>query len=191
VAGGPLQQLGGPTGAVHPYGTTEGAALEADGVADHLGPRHLGDRGPLGQRGGGRGQIGPVEVDPAALHPHERRRLLGEPGDVGRVELQIVEQHRPAHVGQLAHPDLRVAPDSLGEQAQLGLRLAARDLGHHHLEAGRLQRLPGGEHELDGLFAVQHHLAAPGSGPAKGRDQALDPPELGLDLLRLRTGGHH
>jgi hypothetical protein len=46
-----------------------------------------------------------VEGDPAAAGPHERAGLGGQAGDVGGVELDVVEHGRPADVGQLVGAD--------------------------------------------------------------------------------------
>ncbi len=49
------------------------------------------------------------ELDPPALGPHHRAGLGGEPGDVAGVELDVVEQDRPAHL-----VDSWLAPTLLG-----------------------------------------------------------------------------
>ena len=91
--------------------------FEADGEAQDLGAGELGRVGPLGERGGRLLEVGPVELDPPAARPDERAGLGGEPGDLGRGELDVVEHRRPAHVAQLVGADHGVA-GRLGEQAQ-------------------------------------------------------------------------
>ena len=79
--------------------------VETDAVAQDLGAGELRDRLALGQRGRGPLQIDPVDLDPAAARLHQRRRLPGEPRDLGRGELDVVEQHRPRHVAELVGAD--------------------------------------------------------------------------------------
>ena len=148
--------------------------------------------GPLGQGGGRGGQVGPIDVHPAAPDLDQRLGFLGQRGDLGRVELEVVEEHRPPHVGQLLHADLGRAADRLGEQAQLRGGAGGCDTtGQHDVEAGRGQRRPGREHQLDRLVAVEHDLAPAGARPAQHREQPLEPAQLGFDLLGLGARGDH
>ena len=68
----------------------------------------------LGERGGRLLEVDPIDLDPAVARPDERARLLGEPGDVGRRELDVVEQHGPRHVAELVGADHGVR--RLGEE---------------------------------------------------------------------------
>ena len=74
---------------------------EPDGLAQDLGPGELGLRLPFGQRGGGLGQVGAVELHPFAARLHERPGLGRQLGDLRPRELHVVEYHRPLHVAQL------------------------------------------------------------------------------------------
>ena len=60
-------------------------------------------------------EIGAVDVHPAAADLHQRLGFLRQVGDAGGVEFEVIEEHRPAHIGELLHTDLRRA-HSLGEK---------------------------------------------------------------------------
>ena len=89
--------------------------MAEDGRAGQL--RRLG---PVGERLGGRLEVGPVQLDPLAPDPHQRPGLGGEAVDVGGVELDVVDHHRPADGGQLGGAHLGLAPERLGVQLEAG-----------------------------------------------------------------------
>ena len=70
---------------------------------------------------------------------HQRPGLRGQAGDLGRVELDVVEQHRPAHVGQLVGADHRRAWTSRPRGAAVGVARRVASTGHPDVEAGRGQ----------------------------------------------------
>ena len=88
-------------------------------------PVSVRDRLALLERRRGLLEVDPIDLDPPAARLHQRARLLGEPADVGRGQLDVVEQDRPRDVAELVRADHRAAR-RLGEQAQRRLRLASR-----------------------------------------------------------------
>ena len=93
----------------------EPGAVEAEAVAQDLGAGELADLVALGERGGGLLEVDPIDLDPAVARSHERAGLLGELGDLGGGQLDVVEQHRPRHVAELVGADHGVR--RLGEAA--------------------------------------------------------------------------
>ena len=85
--------------------------------------------GPLGEGGGRLLEVGPVELDPLAARPHERAGLGGQPGDVGRGELDVVEHRRPAHVAELVGADDGVARRARRTAAAPGVGLRRDSAG--------------------------------------------------------------
>ena len=151
------QQVGGPARTGDGQPTRERVALQAEGVAQQLGPRHAGGGLPFGQGGGCRGQIGVIDLDPVAMGPHQRTGLGGQAGDLGRIELDVVEQDRPAHVGQLVRADHRRG-GRVGLEAQGGLGPAGGQHGHPDVEAGGGQASTQTRHQLPCLVLAEDDL---------------------------------
>ena len=189
VGGG--EELGGPASADDRDATAEGGALEADGVTEDLGPSELGLTGPLGERGGGFLEIGPVEGDPLAARADQRPGFGRQAGHLRRRELDVVEHDRPADVGELVGAD-HALTTGLGEEAQRRRRLASRERRHAHLEPGRLDGGAGVGHELPGLWLGEVDLAAgvPGTGPVEHLDDAVQAGELAGQLAVVGLLGH-
>ena len=181
-----LHEVGGPARALDGDAAGEGRAVEAERLAQHLGAGHLGLLGPLGQRLGGGGQVGVVEGDPAATGgPHQRAGLLGQAGDVGGGELDVVEDGGPAHVGELVGTDDAVATD-VGEHAQRRGGLLAGEGGHPDVEAGVGEHRAGVGHEVPRLDLAEHDLAAAEAArPLQRREEALEAHEVALELPAL------
>ena len=180
---GLVEQVGDPAAALDGEPGAERRALEADDVAQDLGAGHALGGGALGERGGRLLEVDPVELDPLAVRLHERPRLGGEAGDVGRRELDVVEHRRPAHVAELVGADDGVAL-RVDEEPQRRGGLAARQRRHPHLEAGRLERGTGDGHQLPGLVLAQVHLAAAqAAGPAELVVDPLEPDDLVGEVL--------
>ena len=110
----------------------------------------------LGERGGRLLEVDAIDLDPAVARPHEGPGLLGEAGDVGGRELDVVEQHRPGHVAQLVGADDGVR--RLGEQPEHRRRLAAR----HAPAPGRRTR----PRRASGRSSSSAPRPGPGSAPA-------------------------
>ena len=99
--------------AAQPPPTTEtppasGGALDAEREAQRLRARELRRVGAFGERVGRGLEIGLVERDPTPAGTDERAGFAGEARDVGRGELDVVEDRRPAHVGELVRADDRL-----------------------------------------------------------------------------------
>ncbi len=86
-------------------------------MSQDLRARELAGRGPFGQRSGRFLQIGPIKLDPPASRLHERSGFGGQTGDVGRGQLDVVENRRPPHIAQLVGADHRL-PGGFGEEPE-------------------------------------------------------------------------
>ena len=180
---GASDQVGGPSLPCEHRAARQRRALQAEGVAQHVGAGHAGDVGPLGERGCGLVEVDPVELHPAAPTLHEGTGLGSKVTDLRCGQLDVVEGNRPADVGQLAGPDNGFLRLDRG-QAQRRCRAAARQCGDPHLVAQRLQQPPGLGHQLPGLVGVEDHLAAPAAPEAdKLREEALEAGHLVLHRL--------
>ena len=113
-------------------------------------------------------EVDPIELDPVAARLHQRSGLAGQPGDVGRAELDVVEEHRPRDVAQLVGADDRTGR-RLGEQPQRRRRLAARQRGSPHVETDRRERRAAVGHEPPRLVLAERDLSR---GAAARRDRA-------------------
>ena len=185
---GLVQQVGGPAAAGDREAAGQRHALEPERVAQHLGAGELGRALPLGQRFGRGGQVGVVDRDPLAVRLHQWTGLRGQPGDLGRVELDVVEQHRPPDVGQLVGTDhrrrRRVGFESQRRRGPLG-----GQPGDPHVEAGRRQPAAEAGHELPGLVLAEDDLAAAvTTGAQQRREHPLEPGQLGLGQASLVGG---
>jgi hypothetical protein len=147
---GTVQQVGRPTLAGDRDGATQRRAVEAEGVAEHLRAREPGAVGALRQRGGGRLEVGVVDLDPAALRLDERAGLFRQPRDVLGGQLDVVEHRRPAHARELLRADGGLTRFGGGDP-QRGRRLLRRQRWHPHLEARGLQDRADGGHHLPRL----------------------------------------
>ena len=125
---GPAHDVVGPAVAVDVDAAAQPGPVETDAVAQDLGAGELRDRLALGERGCGLLEVDPIDLDPAAAGLHERPRLAGEPGDVGRGELDVVEQHRPRHVAELVGADHRSAGVSANSRSD-GVALRRDSVG--------------------------------------------------------------
>ena len=75
------------------------------------------------------------------------------------------------------------------EHAQRRRRLAPRQRGHAHVEAGRDELRPGDGHQLPRLVLAQDHLAAPGAARSRQRGQhALEAGGLVFEPGAARAG---
>ncbi len=188
---GLVEQVGGPAAALHRQAAGQGGALQAHRVAEDLGPGELGGVGPLGQRGRRLLEVGPVELDPPPVGADQRSGLGGQARDLGRGELDVVEQGGPADVAELVGADDGVA-GGLGEHLQPGRGLAAGERRHPHVEPGGLQGGAGDGHQLPGLVLAEVHLApAQGPGAEQGGEDALQAGQLvgqGLGVLAVDQG---
>ena len=82
-------------------------------------------------------EVGLVDRDPPAAGADQRPRFLGQPRDVGRGELDVVEHRRPADVRRAGWRRRPISDASSTKHAQRRRRLARRQLGHAHVEARR------------------------------------------------------
>ena len=131
-----------------------------------------------------------VQRDPASSGAHERARLLGETGDVGGGQFDVVEHRRPRHVRQLMRADRGLAR-RLGPHPQRRRRLAARQCGHADVEAGVGQYRPDLRHQLPSLLLTQHDLtASEATGPLERRVETFESHEVALELPSLVAGVH-
>ena len=189
--GGPSQQVGGPPAAFDADPALERRALEPERVAQHLRARELGGRGPLGQRSGRRLEVGMIELDPATTRADQGPGFGGEAGDVGGGQLDIVEQRRPADVGELLRADHRLGL-GVRHHPQRRRRPTHRQRRHPDVEAGRHEHRAGLGHELPGLGLAEDDLAPTvAAGPAQRREQPLEPRELLLERFALLAGVDH
>ena len=164
--GGAAQQVGGPTLTGEGDAPGEGRALEAEDVAQHVRTAEPGLVGPFRQRRRRRGQVGPVQLDPAAPGLHQRAGLAGEAGDLLGTQLDIVEERRPADVGELARPDHRALGVLRGE-AEGRRRTLAGERRHSNVEAGGHEEIAGDGHETPRLVLAQQHLASAAPGTCR------------------------
>ena len=164
------EQIGRPTAADDVDATAQRRTFDAEREAQHRGARELGGVGALGQRFGRGREVGAVDRDPALAGTDERARFLGQPRDVGGGELDIVEHRRPAHVRELVRADHRLRR-RVDEHAQRRRRLAPRQRGHAHVEAGRDELRTGDGHQLPRFVLAQDDLAAPDAAGSRQRGQ--------------------
>ena len=80
---GAAQDVGGPAVAADVDTAAQPRAVEADALAEDLGPGQLRRLLPLGQRGRGLLEVDAVELDPPPPGLDQRPGLTGQPGDVG------------------------------------------------------------------------------------------------------------
>ena len=175
---GAADQIGGPAVARDGDPPGQRGALQAEGMPQHVGAGQPGLVGPLGQRLGRLHQIGPLDLDPLAPALHQRAGLRGQAADLVRGEIDVVEDHRPADVGELGGAHHRVLGLQRGE-AQRRPGPAAGQRRHPDVVAagGEHQAFLG--HERPGLVLAQHHLApAPPAQPQQLGVEPLQPGEL-------------
>ena len=154
-------------------------------MAQHVGAGELGLVGPLGQRLGRSSQVDVVDGDPLPPRLHERPGLGGQGPDAGRIQLEVVEEHRPADVGELVGADDR-RRRRVGFEAQGGAGATGGQLRHPHVEAGVGQLAAEVGHQLPGLVVAEDDLAPAQAGRSGQRRQhPLEAGELGLDLAPL------
>ncbi len=118
---------------------------------------HLRGGLPFGQRLGGLLQVDTIELDPLAAGVHQRPSLLRQPCHLTGGQLDIVEQHRPRHVGELVSAHDRTGR-LFGEQAQRWRCLAPRDLRRAHVEAGGHESGPDHREEVPRFVLAEGQL---------------------------------
>ena len=176
------QELGGPVVAGQ-RDAAQRRPLEAERMAQHVGARELRRVGSFGQRGGRLGQVGMIQLDPLPARLHQRFGFPGQPLDILRRELDVVEDRTPPHVGQLL-----CAHDGLGGvlrgQPQLRGGLATGQRRDPDIEAGGGQRLSLDGHQVPCLVLAEDHLAPTAStGSEQLGEDPLEPLELVLHFL--------
>ena len=140
----------------------------------------------LGERGGRLLEVDPIDLDPAVARSDERAGLLGELGDLGGSELDVVEQHGPRHVAELVGADDGVR--RLGEEPEHRRRLAARHRRHADVEPDGGEHRTGRRHQLPGLVLGQRQLTAPRTGgPSDRREGPTQPVPLGGERVGRRA----
>ena len=155
-------------------------------MAEDRGPGELADAGPLGEAEAAAARSA------RSICTHRPRTWTSGVASLTRAAIpaassfQVVEEHRPLHVGQLLHANLR-RPDRFGEEPQLRSGPTLRHDREHGLEPGSHQSGPGGEHQVCRLVIIEDYLTPAGTGPAEHGQQPFQPPQLSLDLLGLRS----
>ena len=113
--------------------------------------------------------------DPPAAGADERPRFLGQLGDVGGGELDVVEHRRPPHVGELAGADDRRLRRRRRTPAATASRVAGDSSGTRTSKPAAARRGPVIGHQLPRLVLAQHHLAAAGAaGPQQRGHHAFE-----------------
>ena len=143
--------------------------------------------GLLRERLRGSREIGAIDGDPTVAGADERPRFLGQPRDVGRGELDVVEHRRPAHVGELVRADDRFG-GLVDEHPQRRRRLAQRQRGNPHVEARGDELRTGDGHQLPRFVLAQDHLAPTNAaGPGERGQHAFEAGGLVFEVARGRS----
>ena len=129
-----------------------------------------------------------VQGDPSTARSHQWASLLGEAGDIGCGEFDVVEHGGPADIGELMGPDAGL-PAALRPEPKRRSRLAPREGGDTNIETGIGERGSDDGHELPGLGLTEHDLtSAETAGSLEGREESFQTHEVALEFAPLVTG---
>ena len=118
------EHLGSPAAARDRDATGERRVFEAQRETQHVGTGQLRRRGALGERSGSRVQVDTIDRDPPPTRADQWSCLPRQAGDVGRGQLDVVEDHRPPHVSELGRARRR-GRRRVGEDSQRRRRSGA------------------------------------------------------------------